>query len=257
MHRLLTLILVLSVFSAIPAFAQQHAPVKIITPNPPPGVRYIAISNGTGFFVTKDGYLVTNAHVIRPCSKKIYISNGSLSATEAQVVARDDKLDLAVLRANAYAPAVASLRTNNQDIAAGDNVVVMGYAGAQGAEGNYSFIKSHVIAATGPTGEAHWLQFENAAQKGNSGGPLLDASGHVIGVITGKTQLFRVDGRSGVDPTKIGESDVAVNLPALTNFLNQNRIRYQSSSSGMLSFSDNRLEYNARNYIVQLQCQTN
>lgn len=241
--------------STSPALAQQPAPVQVLTPQQQ-GTRYITLSNGTGFFVSKDGYLITNAHVVRACTQKVRATNGAFNA-EADVIARDDESDLALLRTNAYAPAIASLRTNNQDIKAGDPLVVMGYAGLQGAQGTYSFVKSHVIAAVGPTGQPYWLQFENAAQRGNSGGPLLDTSGHVIGVITGKTQLFRKDTRSNVAPAMISASDVAVNLPTLTAFLDRNRVRYQAASSGMLSFSDNRLEYDAKNYIVQLQCQTN
>lgn len=245
MHRYLALLLLLAVFAS-PALAQV----------PQPAMRYLAFSSGTGFYVSKDGYIVTNAHVVQHCTKEVAVNSGAINTT-AQVIARNDSLDLALLKSVSYAPAVASLRTNAQDIRPGEPAVVMGYAVIAGAQGTYSFVKSQVIDNKGPTGEAHWLQFGNAAQRGNSGGPLLDDSGHVIGVITGKTQLFRVDNRANTTPTKVGESDVAVNLATLTAFLDSQRVRYQTSSSGMLRFSDNRLEYDAKNYIVQLRCQTN
>ncbi len=242
-HRLICTLLIHTVMASS-AIAQ--------TPQP----RYFTFSNGTGFYVSKDGYIITNAHVVKPCTQNVKVHSGA-TTSEAQVISRNDKLDLALLKSRDYAPDVASLRTNAMDIKQGEPVIVMGYAGAAGAGGTYSFVKSQVLDTKGPTGEAQWLQFANAAQKGNSGGPLLDASGHVIGVITGKTQLFRVDNRANVAPTKIGESDVAINLAYLTAFLDQQRVRYQAASSGMLSFSDNRLESSASNFIVQLQCQTN
>lgn len=238
-HRIVCITLILSIMVS-GAWAQQ----------------YLAFSNGTGFYVTKDGYIVTNAHVVRGCTQKVQV-NSSATSTEAEVIATNDALDLALLKSTTYAPDVASLRTNAVDIQTGESVVVMGYAGQAGAQGTYSFVKSQVLSNTGPLGEAEWLQFANAAQKGNSGGPLLDTSGHVIGVITGKTQLYHTDGRANVAPTKIGESDVAVNLATLTAFLDANRVRYQGASSGMVSFSDGRLESSARNFIVQLRCQTN
>ena len=226
------------------------------TPQAQPGMRYVSFAHGTGFYVSKDGYLITNAHVVRGCTQEVHVNSG-VTNTTAQVIARNDALDLALLKSVSYAPAVATLRTNDKTIKQGEPVIVMGYAGMAGAKGTYSFVKSQVVGINGPTGEPHWLQFGNAAQQGNSGGPLLDDSGHVIGVITGKTQLYRVDKRANVAPTKVGESDVAVNLFTLTAFLDHNRVRYQGAQSGLLAFSDTRLESYASNYIVQLRCQTN
>lgn len=216
--------------------------------------RYVTLSNGTGFFVTKDGYIVTNAHVVRQCTSLVR-ATGQVTA-DADIIARDDTMDLAILKARTYAPAFARLRYDSNSVAAKEPAVVMGYPGAAGASGQISFVKSHIIAPVGPGGEAHWVQFENAAQKGNSGGPLLDMSGNVMGVITGKTQTYRVPRTNNTAPVKVAESDVAVNLATLKNFLNRHRVRFQTSTSNLLFFSDNRLQYDAKNYIVQLKCVT-
>jgi S1-C subfamily serine protease len=142
------------------------------------------------------------------------------------------------------------------NITRGDPVVVMGYAGQNGANGAYSFVKSQVVDPVGPFNNPQQLQFADAAQRGNSGGPLLDTSGHVIGVISGKAQLFRKDSRSNVAPTMVAKADIAISLPALKAYLDQQRIRYQGASSGLLHFSDNRLETAAQQFIVQLKCPT-
>ncbi len=65
-----------------------------------------------------------------------------------------------------------------------------------------------------------------------------------------------MDERSNVAPVKVAESDVAITLDALKYFLDAQRIRYQAASSGLLQFSDNRLESDAHNFIVQLKCIT-
>jgi serine protease Do len=212
-------------------------------------------SNGTGFYVSKEGHIVTNAHVIRQCISKVQVHSAAVTS-DAEIIARDDINDLALLKSTSYAPEVAQLRTTSTPLKIGEPVIVMGYAGIEGAGGTYSFIKSTLMDVQGPTGEPTWVQFADAAQKGNSGGPLLDESGHVIGVITGKTQLFKVDARANVAPTQIGNSDVAINLATLTQFLEVARIRAQDSTSGLVQFSDNRLESTARNFIVQLKCET-
>lgn len=218
-------------------------------------LRYLSFANGTGFYVTKDGYIITNAHVVRNCTQDVWVQNHSTRSL-AKVIARNDAVDLALLKSNEYAPAVSALRATGQPVTPGEKVIVMGYAGVAGRQGTYSFVTSQAIDTVGPTGEKQWMQFANAAQKGNSGGPLLDVNGHVIGVITGKTQLFRTSNRAGVAPTKIGESDVAVNLATLTAFLDKQGVRTQREWSGW-HLSDNRVEYDAQKFIVQLVCQTN
>lgn len=240
---ILLIMLLLSVLLSSLAFSARAQQVRTTT-----------YSNGTGFYVTKDGYIITNAHVVRECISDVAISG--IAPSSAQVIARDDNVDLALLKARDYAPAVSYFRINEGELKAGDDLVVMGYAGQEGAAGQYSFVKSKLIDTHGPRGESHWLQFSNAAQHGNSGGPLLDTSGHVIGVISGKTELYRIDSRSNVAPVKISDSDVAITLEALKYFLDANRIRYQTASSGLLQFSDNRLETDAHNFIVQLKCIT-
>jgi uncharacterized protein len=237
-HRSL-LILALTLALITPAFA---------------ATRYLTLSNGTGFFVTKDGYIVTNAHVVKACTSLVRATG--VITTDADIIARDDEHDLAILKARVYAPSFARLRYDDNGIRPKDATVVMGYPGPAGAQGHVSFVKSHIIAPSGPGGESHWLQFENAAQKGNSGGPLLDLSGNVVGVITGKTQTFRVNKAGGSTPVKISEADVAVNLYTLKNFLNRNRVRFQTSTSNLLFFSDARLQQDAKNFIVQLKCVT-
>lgn len=217
-------------------------------------MRYVTMSNGTGFYVTKDGYIVTNAHVVRGCTSLVR-ATGAMTA-DADIIARDDKNDLALLKSRTYPPSFARLRYDDNGIKPKEGAVVMGYPGQAGANGKVSFVKSHIIAPGGPGGEPHWLQFENAAQKGNSGGPLLDMSGNVMGVITGKTQTFRVPRSGNAAPQKVSESDVAVNLATLKNFLNRNRVRFQTTTSNLLFFSDGRLQQEAKNYIVQLKCVT-
>ncbi len=239
-HTLLPLALL---FLAAPALAQQSVPVLV------------KISAGTGFFINRDGDLITNAHVVKACKRiSVKTTGGERVAT---LRASDTARDLAVLRVAGDVPGIASLRWNIRDIKEGDTVVVMGYPGQEGVAGRYQFKKSTVTGMKGPTGEPQWLQLNSVAQHGNSGGPVLDRSGNVIAVITGNAMTYRVmtsaTGQRS-DPTLIGQTDIAITLPILEDFLRQNMVGYYQASSGTGSSADRLLEARANRFIVPIRC---
>jgi S1-C subfamily serine protease len=153
---------------------------------------------------------------------------------------------------------MASLRWNIRDLRVGDEVVVMGYPGQEGVAGRYQFKKTTVLGLNGPTGQPEWLQLSSVAQHGNSGGPVLDAAGNVIAVVTGNAMTYRVmTGEGGErlsDPELVGKSDVAITLPVLEDFLRQNATGYYQSSSGSGSTADRLLEARANRFIVPIRC---
>ena len=208
------------------------------------------VSSGTGFFVSKYGYAITNEHVVRGCSEAM-IKSSTLKPTYAEVVAVDADIDLALLKTRSIPPYMAQLRGYGSQIGKGDDVLVMGYPGDRAKTGKHKIVTSKVIDVSGPTGQNKWLQFEDAAQQGNSGGPLLDDNGNVVGVVVGKSTLYRTlaNGRQEV----VQHSDLAISLPYLIDFLNKNNVYYYKAQSGSgynLAFIENR----ARNFIINIQC---
>lgn len=234
----------LLVLFAAPALAQSTVPVLV------------KISAGTGFFVNRDGDLVTNAHVVKNC-RSISVKTISGERT-ASLRASDPDRDLAILRIAGDIPGIANLRWNIRDLTVGAPVVVMGYPGQEGVAGRYQFKKSVVRGLNGPTGEPQWLQLDSVAQHGNSGGPVLDTAGNVIAVITGNAMTYRVmtgeGGKRLGGPELIGQSDIAITLPVLEDFLRQHHTGYYQSSSGQGSTADRLLEARANRYIVPIRC---
>lgn len=232
--RIFALAIIGVFYTHAPAFAQN----------------YYQVSSGTGFFVSKAGHVVTNEHVIRGCDR-VQV-RGAVSPTQGRVIASDADMDLALIKTDATPPRYAPIRTYGSKLKAGDGLLVMGYPGKHANTGQYKIVESKVIATAGPLGEERWLQFEDSAQKGNSGGPLLDLSGNVVGVISGKAVLTKTNLSNGKEEV-VQRSDIAINLPYLTSFLQKNYVNYWQMLTQM-DRSKSYIEQTASNYIVNIHC---
>lgn len=223
---------------ATPALAQQTVLYKV--------------SSGTGFVVNNEGHVVTNAHVVRGCqSISILTSQGE---EQAELVAGDAGQDLAVLKTSYISPYNAPLRWNISELKVGDSVVVMGYPGQEGSTGRYVFKKTSITSLKGPTGEAQFIQLASVATHGNSGGPVLDGSGNVIAVISGTALTYHADAAGKPYGQAIGQTDVAITLAALQDFLRANRINFYETPSGLVAYGDGILRDNAKNFTVPVRC---
>jgi serine protease Do len=211
-------------------------------------------SVGTGFFVNRQGYLVTNAHVVKGCKS---ISIGGTVTGDARLVGLDTLHDLAVLKYNGAVPKVAPIRWNLGTLKVGDDVTVAGFPGQSGFDGTLIYLRAKLLNLRGPNGEANYLQFSNSAQKGNSGGPLMDMSGSVIGVVTGKiTQSAAIGTFGNQTEIPVASSDVAVTIPFLKAFLGRNGVFFDISGSSSWNTKTTELSVaqNARDSIVHVRC---
>ena len=133
--------------------------------------------SGSGVVWSNDGLIVTNAHVARGSRARIMLWDGRELA--AEVAARDERRDLAVLRISASDLVVASSRDSSQ-VRAGEVVMAVGNPlGFLGA------LTTGVVHAVGPLrglGSRSWVQSDVRLAPGNSGGPLTDVEGRVIGI---------------------------------------------------------------------------
>jgi S1-C subfamily serine protease len=133
---------------------------------------------GSGFLVSADGEIVTNHHVIKEAHAAVVrLSNGAFF-TVSGVLADDPDKDLAVIKVNGKNLPFLSLGEIDK-IHVGDHVVAIG--SPLGFEGTVS---DGVVSAVRDVDNKKWIQTTAPASHGNSGGPLLDMSNHVVGVIT-------------------------------------------------------------------------
>ncbi|HUF85028.1 MAG TPA: trypsin-like peptidase domain-containing protein [Acidimicrobiia bacterium] len=141
---------------------------------------------GTGFVIAADGVIVTNNHVVAETTDiEVAFSDGRTLA--AEIVGRDSGADLAVLKVDAAALAVVELGDSDA-VQVGDDVIAIGNALA--LEGGLSVTQGII---SGPPREIGTeigtvlesvIQTDAAINRGNSGGPLVDATGRVIGINT-------------------------------------------------------------------------
>jgi S1-C subfamily serine protease len=141
---------------------------------------------GSGFVIDKSGHIVTNFHVVDN-AQDIEVSFSNRDSVEARLVGRDPSTDLAVLKVDVEARALTPLRLGDSDrVRVGDAVVAIG--NPLGLErsvtsGIVSALHRPLMAPNQFTID-DVIQTDAAINSGNSGGPLISANGHVIGVNT-------------------------------------------------------------------------
>lgn len=135
---------------------------------------------GTGFFISPTGYIVTNHHVIKGASEiNVTLHDGRVFT--AKVVGSDEKADLAVLKIDAPHPVPYLQFGNSGRLDLGDWVVAVGNPFGLGFSVSAGVVSAlHRDIGSGPYDD--FIQTDAAINRGNSGGPLLNAEGLVVGV---------------------------------------------------------------------------
>jgi S1-C subfamily serine protease len=136
------------------------------------------IATGTGFVVNKN-YAVTAEHVIENCNA-VSIHHGH-KELDAQIAAKDSANDLGLIRLAEPFPNTAKLR-GGKSIRLGDRVANYGYPLFGQLSSSATITQGNVNNLSGAGNDSTIIQFDAPTQPGNSGGPLLDSSGNVVGV---------------------------------------------------------------------------
>jgi S1-C subfamily serine protease len=151
---------------------------------------------GSGFVLSKEGYILTNYHVIQRASE-IRVSFSNNDSLEAHVVGSDPSTDVAVLKVAAKSRALKPLQLGNSDaVRIGDAVVALGNPFGYARTVTAGIVSALQRRIQSPNAQPidHIIQTDAAINPGNSGGPLIDTRGAVIGVnaaiSTGNTGLY-------------------------------------------------------------------
>lgn len=157
---------------------------------------YTATAAGTGMIVTSDGYILTNKHVVKGANKIAVVLNDGTKYENVSVVGTDPLNDIAFLKLEGVNNLKAATLGDSKTISVGQQVIAIG-----NALGQYqNTITSGIISGTGRTLVAannsdgstekltDMIQTDAAINSGNSGGPLVNAAGEVIGLNTATSQ---------------------------------------------------------------------
>jgi len=155
---------------------------------------------GSGFVIDKAGHIVTNFHVVQGAAR-VQVSFSNNERLPARVVGRDPSTDVAVLQVKARSRALTPLRLGNSDaVRVGDSVVAIGNPLGEDRSitaGIVSALQRRIFAPNGAPID-HVIQTDAALNHGNSGGPLLDTRGDVIGVNSQIQTSGGSDGNIGI-----------------------------------------------------------
>lgn len=136
-------------------------------------------STGTGFYLKEAGIIITNEHVVRD-NKEVVIDGELFEKQLARVIFLDPKYDLAFLEAPGEAPIPGISLAESKQITEGDQIIAIGHPFGL----RYTATQGIVSNTMHEVGGLYYLQHDAALNPGNSGGPLVDKDGDVVGVNT-------------------------------------------------------------------------
>lgn len=201
-------------------------------------------SSGTGFFITRQGHLLTNAHVVESC-KTITVTSSGGAPVQATTLNSDKTNDLAVLTTGTPPRAIAQLR-GSQPVRQGESVVAYGFPLSDRLSSGGVMTNGSVSALAGTRDDTRRLQISAPVQPGNSGGPLLDMTGAVVGVVTSRLR----DPAGGVVSQNV---NFAIKTEVVRTFLGAVGITPETSPGGRdLALPD--IGDRARAFTVFIEC---
>ena len=195
--------------------------------------------SGSGFRIAK-GVFLTNHHVTRNCNR---LTVNGIAALASNV---DSSSDLALLNAAVPGPNVI---LRSQRVAIGESVAVVGYP-LRGLLSGFNMTMGHLSSLSGPGGNTSLLQTSAPVQQGNSGGPMLDSAGHLLGMVVSKLDALKTAKLTGDIPQNV---NFAINVNVLRSFLDASGVEYETANSDK-SLASTVIAERARSFTVLVEC---
>ena len=188
-------------------------------------------ASGSGFFVNNEGYIISNYHVVESCDEvKIHYNNASHTT---KIVASDKVNDLTLLKANIKPNDFFPISKENIGLL--EEVYVAGFPFGKSISSSIKVTKGVVSSLTGIGDNYSNFQVDAALQPGNSGGPIIDEKGNVVGVAVAKLDFLKVIKFFEVIPEN---TNFGIKSSVVKTFLNTNSINLLSPSSKVLKKKD-------------------
>lgn len=206
-------------------------------------------SSGTGFFVAAH-LVLTNNHVIKGCGEyPINVSYPDRRPVRAYIAGQDDTNDLVLLQTDLPNESIASFRFGPR---VGEQVAAYGYPllGLLSTSGNFTL--GNITALAGMKDDTRLLQTSTPVQPGNSGGPLLDMSGSVVGVVEAQLDALTMIKVASDVPQNV---NFAIQTPIVINFLSVKGVSPSLAGSEHKTLDPSDVAKLAQSFTVQIMCQ--
>jgi S1-C subfamily serine protease len=194
----------------------------------PDNNKIIAAASGTGFFVSKSGHIITNNHVIDGCD--IVKTSFDGKQINSKVLSVDKVNDLAILKTDITPNYVYSV--SDEDVELLENIIIAGYPLGKQVSAAIKTSKGSVTALAGYNDNYSEFQTDAALNQGNSGGPIMNQKGNVVGVA-----VAEFGKKEGVESFNFGIKSSTLRTFAKSNglnFLPPNRNELSNKELGVL-----------------------
>tara|TARA_Y100000590_G_C15737839_1_gene1019209 strand:- start:2337 stop:3764 length:1428 start_codon:yes stop_codon:yes gene_type:complete len=222
-------------------YGSEQTSDKIIPINKGPN-NLTYLGSGSSFQINSEGYIITNEHVVNGC-QYIEVKNRYIN-TEAKVIAKDPQHDLALVLMNESGDLYYNLSGEPARIL--DEITVAGYPYGDDLSSSVKVTKGIVSSITGISDNYSDFQIDAAVQPGNSGGPVINNFGNVVGVAAAKLDYNFTLQEYG-DPAE--NINFGVKSSILINFLDSNQIDFNITNDNLNSKQLRKLINQATYYI--------
>ena len=205
-------------------------------------------SSGSGV-VLSPGRVLTNAHVVAGCTQLQVVQDGQRHP--ARAIAQDARNDLALLEAAPVAPRGRGALALRRTPVAGESIMVTGFPLA-GLLGNDIIVTTGIVNSMAGIGnDPGQIQVSAPVQPGNSGGPLLDKSGNLVGLVVSKLNALRTAAAIGGDIAQ--NVNFAIKPEVVRLFLEVNGLTMRPVDPGVRLETED-LAVRARDVTVKIEC---
>jgi S1-C subfamily serine protease len=222
-------------------------PGKKITKSADVDNSLITIGSGSGFYINNKGYALTNNHVIDICAQSVAVIDGK--ETLFRVIATDKTNDVAVLKTDYKSRNY--IKINEDGAKLGENVIAVGYPLAGRLSDSVKITRGIVSSLSGLDNNIGQIQIDAALQPGNSGGPVLNENGELVGIASAGLNKLLMAKEAKYIPENV---NFAVASPIIVNILKSKKVKYTSPSMFSGSYSNTELAELGDSSTIQLFC---
>jgi uncharacterized protein len=201
----------------------QSKPKQVAKKTPEPTPETKTSTSGSGFFISKLGHVITNQHVVDNC-KSVTVGDNAKKQVTADVIETDRRNDLALLKISSLKMASVETKSliqklgikivplasdgllRSEDVDAGEDVLVAGYPYGEMFGDDINVTKGIVSGNRGLGGDVGQFQIDAAVQPGNSGGPIYDGNGNIVGVVVAQLNKRKFEKMVGSLPENVNFS---------------------------------------------------
>ena len=207
----------------------------------------LTIGSGSAFYINGQGYALSNNHVVNICKQSVAQVDGR--EILFRVVATDKTNDVAILKTDQRSRNY--IKINEDGAKLGENIVAVGYPLAGRLSDSVKITRGIVSSLSGINNNIGQIQIDAALQPGNSGGPVLNEKGEMIGIASAGLNKLLMAKEAKYIPENV---NFAVAAPIVVNILKNKKIKYSSSGIFGGKYSNTELAELGNSATIQLLC---